>query len=763
VDVVGDMSTNSNDGDCTLLENLSVTKIFKDVFVVHVSNDSASQLECIKSILEEFGKLLAFLYIPNLSRKATFDDIEVVYVNKNFNVCDALLNVDLKKSTKISSFKKSILYSTEFRECISAFLTPDPKIKVRSTDKIETPIHRPQSIQQMMSPSLKARGLGTKTYYQYYFNRTKNYIGIFGKDVTSEVNERMLFEKILDTRNEFMGHVSHEIRTPLNGIVSTIDLIENTSRVPQSLKTHIETLNQCSLSLLTIINDLMDLSRMEAKKLELVYKPFSLKSMILSAISLVDGMMTGKELTITHFIDPKISDGLIGDSDRIRQILTNLIGNAIKFTQRGSITVRAVHVENVDVSNDTFKTIIGGDPKKSIPTIIDEIPTTLETIRFEVIDTGIGIPPERQLSVFQPFTQMDSSLRKKHSGVGLGLSICKNLVELMNGSIGVNSTEGRGSTFYFTLRLPTHISSSRNSEEMIKILRGKRVLIVDDNPTNLKYVVTTLSKWKMACTFFTSSREAIEMCLEHGVDLDAIVTDICLPIIDGVQLASMIRSYGYTCPIIGVSSINIEHVQSDNFDIVLQKPINSFDLVDIVAKLLTNTPPIRKSSSCGNVNAFSGIDFPITPREDLILKHDVRDIEDISILLVEDNPTNVKVTIEQLQSFGVKNIDTSNDGVSGFMKICQGDYHIVLMDICLPGEMDGIECTEKSIEYFIEHRSNEVQPYFIALTANTMTETIQAALKAGMAKILTKPIRLGELKSIVNLVYNTLLRKGTGK
>jgi signal transduction histidine kinase/CheY-like chemotaxis protein len=622
------------------------------------------------------------------------------------------------------------------------------------------------------SPSIISRELRSqvvppnKTYYQYYFSRTKNYIGIFGKNVTSEVNERLLFEKILNTRNEFMGHISHEIRTPLNGIVSTIDLIESNGRIPSSMKKYVETLSQCSISLMTIINDLMDLSRMEAKKLDLIHKPFSLKSVISGAISLVEGMALEKDNTISVIIDPTINDGLIGDSDRLRQILTNLIGNAIKFTSRGNITIRVSHIENVCVSSDVLKSIIG-DPKKSYVKLNSESEQTfLETLKFEIIDTGIGIPKDKQLQLFQPFMQMDTSLRKKHGGIGLGLSICKNLVEMMNGSIGVISSEGRGSTFHFTIRLPTHISTSRNNDDLMKILKGKRVLIVDDNVVNLKFLTSTLSKWKMSCTFFTSANDAIETCLDNGVDMDAIITDICLPSIDGVQFARLIREYGYTCPIIGVSSINIENVQTDDFDIVLQKPINSFDLVDIISELIASTQPIRKCPSGNSINSMmmssmrngggGCIDFPVTPREGLILKNTIQDLEDVSILLVEDNITNVKVTIEQLQTFGVKTIDVANDGQTGYDKIRQGNYHIVLMDICLPGEMDGIECTERAIEYYKLHRPDEIQPYFIALTANTMSETIQAAIDVGMAKILTKPIRLGELKSIVNLVYNKL-------
>jgi signal transduction histidine kinase/DNA-binding response OmpR family regulator len=733
------------------------------VYIVQLSNTTATQLECIKTILEEFGKLLAFLYIP--PHASSFDDVEVFYINKNFDI-DAFdssaMMTPLGGGLKINLFTKSILHSPEFRKNIEFFVnqpqSSPPQIKI--TSKIEmTPTKN-----FMTSPSIISKGVGApKMYFQYYFSRNKNFIGIFGKNVTAEVNEKLLFDKILTTRNEFMGHISHEIRTPLNGIISTIDLMENGGRIPSHLRGHIDTLNQCSISLLTIINDLMDLSRMEAKKLELVHKPFSLKNVVTSAIAIVEGMAADKELTITTFIDPLISDNLIGDCDRIRQIITNLVGNAIKFTSKGTITIRVTHIESVDVTADTLKAIVGDGAKR----VRNVTSSSLETLKFEIIDTGIGIPKEKQTYIFQPFSQVDSSLRKKHGGVGLGLSICKNLVDLMNGSIGVISNEGKGSTFFFKIRLPIHTTTTRNSEDTLRILKNKRVLIVDDNEVNRKFLATTLYKWKMSCTLFSSAQEAIEMCFDNQVDLDLIITDICLPHIDGVQFARIIREKGYACPVIGVSSINIEHIDSDDFDYVFQKPLNSFDLIETIVTMLSSTSrseslgvPIQKCSSM--MSLISPRQQSLTPNlsspNDYVLKKRVEDIGDISILLIEDNSTNVKVTIEQLQTFGIKHIDIATDGTSGYDKIIGGDYHIVLMDICLAGEMDGIECTERALDYFSKHRSGEVRPYFIALTANTMSETMQAALDAGIEKILTKPIRLGELKSIITLVYNKLAR-----
>jgi signal transduction histidine kinase/DNA-binding response OmpR family regulator len=681
--------------------------------------DYHTHLKCIKTILEEFGKLLAFVNIPqNASR---YEDLEVVYINKNFGAKDVLAIPEIKNALVKMAFNDGV--------------------GISSTTKIE------------ISP---------KIFFQYYLSREGECICVFGKNVTAEVNERILFEKIINTRNEFMGHISHEIRTPLTGIISTIELIENSGKIPPSLQSYVDTLNICSTSLLTLISDLMDLSKMEAGKLELVHSPFNLRGIVDEVLVYLEGDIKSKGVGMNVVIDQRLSQEFIGDGSRMRQILTNLVNNAVKYNiQNGNVNIKISYIESLNVPRSKF--IISSDPKKS-PAVKYLSPcsknVTLQTIRFDIVDTGIGIPQEKQSGLFQSFVQLNSNgsgntyIPTTIKGIGVGLSICKKLVEMMNGSIEVVSVVGKGSTFSFTIRLPIHIT---DDEQNTRSIANKRILVVDDDATNLSFIVKTLSKFKATCTFFTNAKDAVDICLTNGVMFDLIITDIHLPGLDGVQFSSIIREYGYSTPIIGLSSIDIERVESKHFDAIFQKPMNTIEFLDIVCKLCTQPIPIVRCPSIGNIVA--------TPQTPVSSRHT---FTEMNIILVEDDETLSRITQEQLLSFGLNNVVVCVNGEDCLSKIRESvergtpKYDLVLMDICLAGNMNGIECTKKIRELYLnppfgipkENVGEEKCPCIIAVTANTMASVSEEAMKAGVYKILTKPIRMRELKSSINMVYN---------
>jgi CheY-like chemotaxis protein len=376
--------------------------------------------------------------------------------------------------------------------------------------------------------------------------------------------------------------------------------------------------------------------------------------------------------------------------------------------------------------------------------------------------------------------------------MGLGLSICKNLIELMNGSIDVKSTENLGSSFIFTIRLPEYTTITSIDESHYKTLIGKTAIIIDDNKTNLKFIEQTLIKCKMPLTTCDSSIDSLEY-FKNTVPFDFIILDICLPNMDGCELSNKIRNeYKYTCPIIGISSINQDqldkNIYNHYFDVILTKPIQSIELISTILMLLSekpklpqtvpptrrptkkNTRTILSDSECTLNNSQKKHTAYLTPRNSIdcsddelpqhltqrsISSHNVynplyqqssshTNIIDLEILLVEDNEINAQITFDQFNSFGVNKIDHAINGTCGFDMAKNKLYDVIFMDISMPG-MDGIECSEKILEFY--KNKNTKTPYIIALTANTMTETLAAAKNSGMKKILLKPVKIDDFKN----------------
>jgi CheY-like chemotaxis protein len=353
----------------------------------------------------------------------------------------------------------------------------------------------------------------------------------------------------------------------------------------------------------------------------------------------------------------------------------------------------------------------------------------LVSIKFTITDQGIGIPKNKLHLLFTPFTQLDSGLKKAYSGAGIGLSICKNLIDLMNGNFEVTSEESIGTTFSFTIRLPEYTPVNSINAINYKALIGKSVLIIDDNETNLKYIENTLLQSKMFVMKSTSAKHAIDDYLINKIPFAMIIVDICMADIDGCELANIARNnYGYKCPIFGMSSINTDLIpDKHNFTKIMMKPINSLELISTLSKAEDPASPVTPSWS-----RSSSIAAPIT--------------YDTAILLVEDNQVNIDVTVSQLEIIGYKNVTVAKTGTEAVALAKKNKYNIIFMDISLSADMDGIEATERILAYYkqIGHKMA-----IIGLTANTMHETIALAKSVGMKKVLLKPVSIDTLMGAV--------------
>jgi signal transduction histidine kinase/DNA-binding response OmpR family regulator len=658
-------------------------------------------------IMEELHMPLALLQIVEGSKN--YKDLILFSANKHFITCFG----NSPRMSRIGDLQLS--HPDEFIEIYKDFLYTTSQPLIKHIDEyaiIDKTDQKKKTI-----------------YYKFSFVKIHNqFIGIHGTDVTAKVQEKELLNRILNTRNELLGYLSHEIRTPLNGIAAATELINRSNLLPKELQKYTSILDSCSVTLLTIINDLLDLSRMEAKKMELIYKPFNLTTCVnnaVSAVTTVSGSadprgIVGSDKNVQITIDPNLPSEYIGDSVRIKQIISNFVSNGIKFSNGKPVFVNVEYLGTEDINvesyNDLFKTY-----ENFISSTINTI--KLVTIKFSVRDNGIGIPMNKVGMLFTPFLQLDAGLKKTYSGAGIGLSICKNLINLMNGHFNVVSKENDETTFSFTIRLPeysarTNQLSSINYDALI----GKSILIIDDNETNLRFIESTLLRCKMLAMKANSPRSAIDDYLIHKIPFSMIIVDICMADIDGCELAKMIReTYGYECPIFGMSSINVDLLPTNDIAIfkkIMMKPISSMELISTLS--LKGQPPSPSPCVSRRSSASSIIE---------------------KILLVEDNKVNIDVTISQLETLGYKDIAIAVDGRNAIRLVKENKYTIILMDISLGADLDGIELTEKILSVY----KNIHKPRIIGLTANTMTETLQMAKNAGMEKILVKPVSIDTL------------------
>lgn len=535
------------------------------------------------------------------------------------------------------------------------------------------------------------------------------------KELNIELEEKTrLAEAQNKAKSEFLANMSHEIRTPMNGVMGMTSLLSNTSLTNEQ-KDYIQSIRVSADSLLEIINEILDFSKIESGKLELEEHPFQLHRLIEETYDLLALRAQDKALDLLYMIDTDVPYEVIGDMTRIRQIVVNLVSNAIKFTDHGEVFTGI----RVNQKNDG-----------------------LYELEFCVRDTGIGIPADKLHKLFHSFSQVDSSTTRKYGGTGLGLAISARLVEIMNGRIWLESEVGVGTTFKFTIQVnaTSQIKSFRPST-LQKVLKDKSALIIDDNLTNLNILKAHCQQWGMYADTCESGDQGLKALAGNRYDI--IVVDLLMPEKNGIEVAREIKR-SYNIPLVLFSSAGYfpgNNAEDRNlFEAILDKPIKPGYFQKVLNEVLTLHPVDQKIES--PVHSISD-NLDVEPQK-------------ISILVAEDNLINQKIVINAFKNIGYT-CDVVSNGLEVLSSLERQSYDLVFMDIQMP-EMDGFDATRSIVKIY-----GDKKPVIIAMTAAAYEKDKIACLEAGMNDYISKPLDFDNLYNKFNLWKDKIISKSGHK